>query len=328
MENRAAILGTGKSVQGRAITNQDLEKMVDTSDEWITARSGIKTRYYTDDQTAASDLATEAGRQALDMAGVDGADVDLFIVGTVTPDFPYPATACLVQHNLGNKKGAGFDQETGCSGFLYGLTIGEQFIKTGKCRYVLAIGVECLSKVMNMQDRDTCVLFGDGAGAALLGPSPDGKSGILDTFIKSDGSLGDLLKQPAGGSRMPASIETVTKNLHTIHMKGNKVFPLAVRCMEEAATTLMNRLGLTGEDLDVLITHQANLRIIQSLQKRLQVPDDKVFVNIDKYGNTSAASIPIAMDEAVRQGIIKKGDLVMLASFGAGFTWASAAIRW
>jgi 3-oxoacyl-[acyl-carrier-protein] synthase-3 len=328
VEKRPAILGTGKCVPKRTVTNADLEKIVDTSDEWITTRTGIKTRYFSDDKTAASDLGTVAAQQALEMAGVSGADVDLIIVGTVTPDYAYPSTACIIQNNIGNTKGAGFDQEAGCSGFLYGLTIAEQFILTGKCRYVLVVGVECLSKVMNMTDRGTCVLFGDGAGAALVGPSADGESGILGTFIKSDGSLADLLKQPAGGSRLPASHDTVDKNLHTIHMEGNKVFPLAVRSMEEAATALLDQLKIPSSEIAMVITHQANLRIIQSLQKRLQQPDEKVFINIDRYGNTSAASIPIALDEAVRDNKIKKGDLILLASFGAGFTWASALIKW
>lgn len=328
MERKPAILGTGKCVPKQVVTNADWAKIVDTSDEWITTRTGIKTRYFSDDKTAASDLGTVAAQQALEMASVSASDVDLIIVGTVTPDYPFPSTACIIQNNIGNTKGAGFDQEAGCSGFLYGLTIAEQFIITGKCRYILVIGVECLSKVTNMTDRNTCVLFGDGAGVALVGPSPNGESGILGTYIKSDGSLADLLKQPAGGSRLPASHNTVEQNLHTIYMEGNKIFPLAVRSMEEAATTLLEQLNISISEVKLVISHQANLRIIQSLQKRLEIPDEKLFVNIDRYGNTSAASIPIALDEVVRDKKIEKGDLILLASFGAGFTWASAVIRW
>lgn len=325
--NNVAIIGTGTYVPEKIMTNKDLENIVETSDEWIVSRTGIRERRIASPEMATSDLATRAAEKALIDAGITADELDLIIVATATPDMYFPSTACLVQANLKASNAAAFDLAAGCSGFVYGLVTGSQFIKAGLYKKVLVIGAETLSKILDWTDRNTCVLFGDGAGAAVLAAT-DSDYGIIGAHLGADGSGGDLLKLPAGGSRNPASAETVTQKMHFVHMNGNEVFKFAVKIMGEAAITALENAGLSADDVDCLIPHQANNRIIQSAAKRLKLPMDKVMVNVDKYGNTSAASIPIALEEAVHSGKIKQGDIVVLVGFGAGLTWASAVIKW
>jgi 3-oxoacyl-[acyl-carrier-protein] synthase-3 len=324
---RVAILGTGHHVPEKILTNADLEKMVDTTDEWITQRTGIKERHLSDKETPTSKLAIEAGRKALEAAGVEAEELDFILIGTVTPDMIFPSTACLVQAALGAKKAPAFDLSAGCTGFIYGLELARSLITADPGRKVLVIGAEELTKITDWSDRGTCVLFGDGAGAAVLG-TVDDERGILSTYLGADGNLGDLLYMPGGGSLNPASHSTVDEKMHCIKMAGNKVFPYAVRNMVDAATKTLEKAGVAKEQLGLLIPHQANNRIIEAIGERMAAGEDKIYVNIQKYGNTSAASIPIALDEAVRNGRIKKGDLVMLVAFGAGFTWGAVLIRW
>lgn len=321
------IIGTGSSLPEKVITNHDLEKIVDTSHDWIVSRTGIHNRRVADDNTATSDLATEAAKKALEAANIKAEQLDLIIVATVTPDMSFPSTACIVQSNLGAKNAAAFDLEAACSGFLYGVSIGDQFIKTGLYNNVLVIGAETLSKIMNWNDRNTCVLFGDGAGAVVLGPTEEGK-GILSTHLGADGEGGKFLTLPAGGSRMPATVETVEQNLHYIKMDGSEVFKFAVRAMASAAKKALSLCELDVNDIDYLVPHQANTRIIGASAKRLKLPLEKVYVNLDKYGNMSAASIPVALDEAVRKEKIKQNDNVVLVGFGGGLTWGSCVIKW
>lgn len=326
-EKSVGILGIGMYVPEKVVTNQDLEKMVDTSDEWIVSRSGIKERRIADEDTTTSDLATKAALNALKDAGVSAEEIDLIIVATATPDMLFPSVGCLVQDKLKATKAAAFDLAAGCSGFVYGVVTGTQFIQAGLYKKVLVIGAETLSKILDWQDRNTCVLFGDGAGAVVLGETQAG-SGILGVHLGASGAGAEFLKLPAGGSRQPASQETVAKRLHYVHMNGNEVFKFAIRVVDEASIAALDNAGLTPDDLDVLVPHQANIRIIQSAAKRLRMPMEKVIVNIDKYGNTSAASIPIALEEAVRTGRVKNGDIALLVGFGAGLTWASCVIKW
>lgn len=329
MENNIAvgIIGLGSCLPDKILTNRDLEKIVDTSNEWIVDRTGIKERRIADDKTATSDIATAAAQRALEDAGISASEIDLIIVATATPDMMFPSTSCIIQKNIQAVNAAAFDLAAGCSGFVYGLVTGAQFIQSGLYKKVLVIGAETLSKILDWQDRNTCVLFGDGAGAAVLGEVPAG-CGILGIHLGADGSGGDLLKLPAGGSRLPASSATVSKREHFVHMNGNEVFKFAIKIMGEAALKALEAAGMGYQDVDYLIPHQANLRIIHSAAKRLKIPLDKVMINVDKYGNTSAASIPIALEEAVDQGIIKNGDNVVLVGFGAGLTWAACVIKW
>ena len=321
------IVGVGAALPERVLTNFDLEKMVDTSDEWIRTRTGIRERRIADEKTATSDLAIAAARQALERAGVKGEEVDLILVATVTPDMVFPSTANLVQVGLGATKAAAMDLEAGCSGFIYALAVGGQFIAAGLYETVLVIGAETLSKITDWTDRNTCVLFGDGAGAAVLRPvSPE--RGFLSFYLGADGSGGDLLQMPAGGSRRPTSPETVQQRLHFIQMNGSEVFKFAVRVMGEASVRALEMAGLTTKDVDFLVPHQANLRIIDAAVKRLNLPPDRVVVNLDRYGNMSAASIPVALEEAWREGKIKDGDVVVMVAFGAGLTWAATVLRW
>jgi 3-oxoacyl-[acyl-carrier-protein] synthase-3 len=324
---RATFLGVGHYAPENVLTNFDLEKIVDTSDEWIIERTGIRERHIVTDEQAASDLAVPAAERALKNAGVAAEDIDLIVLGTVTPDFFFPSTACIVQDKIGAKKAGAFDMLAGCSAFIYGCNIATQFIGTGRYEHVLVIGVETLSKLMDMTDRNTCVLFGDGAGAAVLGPAKN-DGGILSNFMKADGSLGYLLEMPGGGSRRPPTHESLDARLHYIKMAGREVFKNAVRSMCEAATYVLEDAGYTGEDVTLLVPHQANWRIMSAVADRLKIPHEKVFVNLDKYGNTSAASIPIALSEALEQGRINAGDLVLNVAFGAGFTWAANLVRW
>ncbi|MBU5677384.1 ketoacyl-ACP synthase III [Alkaliphilus sp. MSJ-5] len=321
------ITGTGSYLPEKELTNFDLENIVDTTDEWIKTRTGISKRRVAEDKIATSDLATEAAKRAIDNAGLSAEDIDLIIVATVTPDMAFPSTACIVQKNIGAKNAAAFDIEAACSGFIYGITIGEQFIKSGVYKNVLVIGAETLSKILNWKDRNTCVLFGDGAGAAILQPVKEGY-GILSSSLGADGSSGDYLTQPAGGSRIPASIETVANNLHYVQMDGSEVFKFAVRIMAKSTLQAIESSGLKLNDIDYMIPHQANIRIIEAAAKRLNLDMDKVYVNLNNYGNMSAASVPVALDEAVRKGNIKTGDIVTLVAFGGGLTWGSSVIRW
>lgn len=324
---RSRIISTGSYLPPKVMSNSDMEKLVDTSEEWIIERTGIKERRIADESQAASDLAYEASKIALERAGLQAEDIDLIIVATVTGDMPFPATACFLQNKLGAVNAAGFDINATCSGFLYGLYVADGLIKSGMHRKILVVGAEVLSKITDWDDRTTCVLFGDGAGAVIVGPTEEDR-GILSMHINSDGRMWDLLHVPGGGSRNPASKETIDKKLHYIKMKGNETFKVAVRTLEELVVRTLEENGLDSSQLSLLIPHQANLRIIQATADRLKLPFDKVVVNLDKYGNTSAASIPIALDEAVASGRIGKGDYILLEAFGGGLTWASALIKW
>ena len=324
---RARIIGVGAYAPKRILTNHDLEKMVDTSDEWILQRTGIRERHIADEAEAASDLGLRAAQQALDRAGVLPEEIDLIVVGTTTGDMAFPTTANILQHQLGCRNAGSMDVYAACAGSIYSLSIGAQYIQTGKYRTVLCVGTECLSRVTDYTDRGTCILLADAAGAAVLRPG-DGDAGIIDTDLYSDGRYGDLLMQPAGGSRSPASHETVERRLHFAKMKGNEVFKVAVRMFEDCATRILDRNGFTVEDLDVFVPHQANLRIIEAAVKRLKLPMERVIVNVDRYGNTGAASVYVALEEAVAAKRIEPGDLVLLAAFGGGFTWGAALIRW
>lgn len=324
----AGIAGIGACVPDRILTNAELEQVVDTSSEWIFSRTGIEERRITSPEQATSDLATVAAGRALTNAGIKPEEVDLVIVATNTPDMLMPATACMVQDRLGIKKNAGaFDLAAGCTGFVHALTVGSQFIAAGTCRTVLVIGAETLSKMLNWEDRSTCVLFGDGAGAVVLRTAPEG-SGILACKLYSDGAGGPHLLIPAGGSRHPATRETLDGKLHFLQMNGREVFKFAVRVMGEAAEEVLAAAGLDKSDIDFFIPHQANIRIIEPAARRLGVPMEKVLVNVNRYGNTSTASIPLALDEAVRDGRIKSGDYVVMVGFGAGLTWGAVVVKW
>ena len=324
---KARIISTGSYVPENVITNSDLEQIVDTSDEWIIERTGIKERRIVNGTQSTSDLAYEAAHEALKRAGLKPGDIDLIIVATISGDMVFPSTACFLQQKLGAKKAAAFDLNAACSGFVYGLHLANSLIKSGAHDRILLVGAEVLSKFTDWRDRATCVLFGDGAGAVVLEGTKE-KQGIYSTHIYSDGSLSDLISLPGGGSRNPCSKETILKRLHFMKMKGNETFKVAVRTLEELATTTIERNGLDASQLSLLIPHQANLRIIQATAKRLGLSEEKVFINIDKYGNTSAASIPIALDEAVREGRCRKGEYTLLEAFGGGLTWGSALLRW
>lgn len=321
------IKGIGHYVPDKILTNFDLEKMVDTSDEWITLRTGIKQRRISESHDATSDIAYRAAVIALKDAGLPPEKLDHIILATASPDMFFPSTACLVQNKLGANHAGAFDLSAGCSGFIYSLVVASQMIATGIYEHVLVIGAETLSKFTDWTDRNTCVVFGDGAGAVLLGPVEDGK-GLIASAMGSDGSGGEMLKLPAGGSRMPASADTVKDRLHYIKMDGREVFKNAVRYMSEAVESVMAKCNMTTEDITFLIPHQANLRIIQSLGKRLKLREEQVYVNIENYGNTSSASIVIALSELIQKKKIKENDIITMTAFGAGYTWASAVIRW
>lgn len=325
---RAKITAIGGHVPPRTVTNADMEKMVETSDEWIRTRTGIRERHYVDPGAATSHMAVEAARKALAQRDTDPSEIDLIVLATVTPDMLFPATACLVQDRLGAKKAWGFDILAACSGFVYALTVAAQFVGAGNARKALAIGSDTMSSILNFQDRATCVLFGDGAGAALVEPADDDEEGILDFESDVDGSGGCFLYMPAGGSLKPASHETVDKRMHYVHQEGQQVFKYAVRRMAEVACGLLERNGFSHNDLALVVPHQANLRIIRAMQERLGVDDSKVMVNIDRYGNTTAGTIPLGLQDALEQGRLKKGDLVMLVAVGAGYTTGGMLLRW
>ena len=324
---RAKIIGMGAYAPKRILTNADLEKMVATSDEWIVQRSGIRERHIADDEEATSDLAVRAAQQALDRANVLPEDVELIVVGTTTPDMYFPSVGNIVQHRLGCRRAGSVDMLAACAGSVYSLATGAQFVQTGKYRRVLCIGAETLSKITDFTDRGTCVLLADAAGAAVLEASEDG-SGVVDVDLYSDGQYWDLLYMPGGGSRHPATRETVDARMHYARMKGSEVFKVAVRMFVDAATRILERNGLTVADLDLFVPHQANLRIIEAAAKRINLPMERVFVNVDRYGNTGAASVYVALEEAVATGRVKRGDLVLLAAFGGGFAWGAVLLRW
>jgi 3-oxoacyl-[acyl-carrier-protein] synthase-3 len=323
----AKITGIAGYVPPKILTNADLEKMVETNDEWIRTRTGIRERHVTENGVASSDLATAAAKELLAQTGTDPGDIDLIVLASVTPDMFFPATACLVQDRIGAKRAWGFDLSAACSGFAYALTVAAQFVGSGVHRKVMVIGSDAMSKILDYKDRATCVLFGDGAGAALLEPARDGE-GILDFLHDIDGSGGNYLYMPGGGSLNPSSHETVDKNMHVVHQEGSQVFKYAVRRMAELGTCLLERNGFTAKDLALVVPHQANLRIIRAMQERLGVDDSKVMVNIDRYGNTTAGTIPLGLRDAVAEGRLKKGDLVLLAAVGAGYTTGGVLLRW
>lgn len=324
---RARILSTGSYVPEKILTNFDLEKMVDTSDEWITERTGIKERRIASPEQATSDLAYEASVKALKKAGLTPEDIDLIIVATVTPDMLVPASACLLQQKLEAKNAAAFDINGACTGFIYALSVAEKFIRTGASKRALVVGAETLSRFTDWTDRSICVLLADGAGAVVLEGTRK-REGIMLIDIFSDGSMWDFIHMPAGGSKMPVDERVLKERLNFIKMRGNETFKVAVKTLEEVVVNTLKKARIESSELSLLVPHQANIRIIQAMAKRLDLSMDKVMVNINKYGNTSAASIPIALDEAVETGKLKKGDYVMLAGFGAGLTWGAALIKW
>ena len=327
----SSIIGTGSYLPEKVLTNDDLSKIVDTSDEWITTRTGIKERHIAADDQATSDLASEAARRAMTAAGVTPEEIDLIVVATVTPDMFFPSTACFVQRKIGATNAVCFDISAACSGFLYALQVARHFLNAGSRTTALVIGAEKLSSLVNWEDRNTCVLFGDGAGAVVIravDAETDAHGRVLSTVMGSDGTLSDLLKVPGGGSALPITPENAASRPNTIHMEGRETFKHAVTRMCQASEQALEMAGLTKADIAMVIPHQANARIITAIADRLGLPEEKTFVNVDKYGNTSAATIPVALDEAHRQGRIKRGDIVLLVAFGGGFTWASSVLRW
>jgi 3-oxoacyl-[acyl-carrier-protein] synthase III len=323
----AKITGVAGYVPPKVLTNADLEKLVDTNDEWIRTRTGIRERHIAENGTATSHLATEAAKALLARTKTDPSEIELIVLASVTPDMFFPATACLVQDRIGAKNAWGFDLSAACSGFAYALTVGAQFVGSGAHKKVMVIGSDAMSKILDYKDRATCILFGDGAGAVLLEPAQDGE-GILDFEHDVDGSGGQFLYMPGGGSLHPSSHETVDQNMHVVHQEGSQVFKYAARRMAEMAVKLLERNGFTKDDLALLVPHQANLRIIRAAQERLGVDDSKVMVNIDRYANTTAGTIPLGLCDALAQGRLCKGDLVLIATVGAGYTSGSVLLRW
>jgi len=326
-KRKIKITGSGFYAPDKILTNFDFEKMVDTSDEWITTRTGIKERRMASEDQATSDLAIEASRKTLKDAGLKVKDIDMIMMATSTPDTIFPSTACWIQKGLGADHIPAFDVSAGCTGFLYGMILAEGMILNGTAKRILLVGGELLTRITNYKDRSTCVLFGDAAGAVVLEESND-ESGMLSYYWKADGKLGDLLCQPAGGTRIPPSIESLEKDLQYLVMKGNEVFKHAVKRMGEAAVEALKLAGLKKEDIDYFIPHQANIRIIDATGRRLKVPKEKVYSNIDRYGNVSVASIPISLHELKEDGKLKKGNIIVMDAFGAGFTWAAVVYRW
>ncbi len=324
----AKITGVAGYVPPRVLSNADLEKAVETTDAWIRERTGIRERHIVEKGIAASHLATEAGKKLLAQNNVDPKEIDLIVVASVTPDMMFPATACLVQDRLGAKNAWGFDLSAACSGFVYALTVGAQFVGAGTHKKVLVIGSDVMTSIINFQDRATCVLFGDGAGAVLVEPAASDSEGILDFHNDVDGSGGGYLYMPGGGSLNPSSCETVEKKMHYVHQEGQQVFKYAVRRMAEVASQLLERNGYSSRDLKLVVPHQANLRIIRAMQERLGVDDSKVMVNIDRYGNTTAATIPLGLRDAIEEGRLRRGDLILLVAVGAGYTTGGMLLRW
>jgi 3-oxoacyl-[acyl-carrier-protein] synthase-3 len=323
----AAIIGTGHALPNGVLTNADLERVVETSDEWIVTRTGIRERRVARPDEYTSTFAAEAARQALEMAQVEAGELDMIICATVCPDMMLPATACLIQSHLTARRAAAYDIAAACSGFLYGLTLAEGVIKSGRCRKVLLVGAELLSRYVDYTDRSTCVIFGDGAGAAVIEATEEGR-GVLAARIQSDGDFADYLYTPGGGTRYPASEETVHDRLHYIKMRGNELFKVAVRSLTDISRQVLNDVKMSPNDIDLFVPHQANQRITEAVTERLGLDPSKVYSNIDRIGNTSSASIPIGLDECVRAGRIRQGDIVMMASFGAGVTYGAVVVRW
>ena len=325
---RVQIASLGTYVPPKVLTNEDLERMVDTSNEWILKRTGIRERHVADDDVATSDLAVEAARAAISQAGLTPSDIEFLVVGTTTPDMFFPSTACLVQHRLGATGAWGFDLGAACSGFTYALTTAVQMVATGAHEYALAIGADVMSRIIDYEDRATCVIFGDGAGAVVVSPAVDPELGVIDFAHEIDGSGGPALRMPAGGSRLPTSHETVDQRLHYVHQDGGAVFKFAVRKTGEICERILDRNGLQATDVDLFVSHQANRRIIMAAAGQLNLPEEKVVINIDRFGNTTGATIPLALADALADHRLKKGDLVLLASVGAGFTVGAVLLRW
>ena len=324
---KGKIVGTGSYLPEKVLTNADLEKIVDTDDDWIVSRSGIRERHIAAKGEATSDLAYQASLKALEAASMNAGELDLIIVATTTPDLPFPSTAALLQHKLGAKQAAAFDLQAVCTGFVYALATADQYIRSGMYDKVLVVGAETLSTLVDWTDRTTCVLFGDGAGAVVLVANEE-ESGIISSHLHADGSKAELLYVPGGGSRNPISQDVIDNRLHYVKMKGNEVFKVAVTALGDSVIEALEANGLSGEDVDLLIPHQANLRIIKATAKRLKLPLDRVMLTVEHHGNTSSASIPLAMDAALKEGRIKDGSLILLDAFGGGFTWGSILIRW
>lgn len=325
---KVGFLGVGFFVPPKVLTNADLEKMVDTSDEWITTRTGIKERRIAEANVATSDLAKEAALKALKNAGVNPLEIELIIVATITPDMPFPSTACIVQSKLGASNAACFDISAACAGYVYAIAIAEQFIKAGAYKNALVIGAEKLTAITDWKDRNTCVLFGDGAGAGVLG-KVNGASGVLSVYLGADGTQCDILKMPAGGSRLPASHKTVDERLHYVKMEGSELFKHAVRIMAEAGERAAKMAGLNSpQEIDCVIPHQANIRILNAVAKKIGIPSEKIYLNIERYGNMSSASTAVALAEAVQNKRIKKGDMILLDAFGSGLVWGAIIVKW
>ena len=324
---RASITGIGSYLPNKVLTNYDLEKMVDTSNDWIIQRTGIKERRIVENGVTTSDIATQASLRAMEDAGVSPKDLDMIITSTITPDHIFPSTSCYIQQKIGATRACAFDILAACAGFIYALSIGQSFINSGAMKTVLVVGAECLSKITDYTDRATCVLFGDGAGAVIIQRDPV-KHKILSSILAADGSEADVLIMPGGGARNPASLESVQQRLHYIQFRGKEVFKLAINNITNLILETTRENGLTLDDIDLIIPHQSNLRIIEATMEKLGLPMEKAFVNIDKYGNTSSASVPIAIDEARKEGRLRKGNIVMLVAFGGGLTWGSSVIRW
>lgn len=318
--------GIGSAAPDKVLSNFDFEKMMETSDEWIRTRTGISERRIAESNVASSDLAYEASIKALENASMDIDEIDAIIVGTITPDHIFPSTACVLQSRLGAKNAYAFDVSAGCSGFLYSLHVAKGMVQGGTNKNVLVVGAEVLSKIMNYDDRTTCILFGDGAGAAVISASDE--PGIMSSCLGANGDHWDLLWMPAGGSRIPTSEESLKNGDHFLKMEGREVFKEAVKALQNSSLKAIEQAGITPDEIDLLIPHQANYRIIDAVRKRLELPEEKVFSNLDRYGNTSSASVPIALDEAVKSGRLKKGDIVVFSAFGAGFTWGASVVRW
>jgi 3-oxoacyl-[acyl-carrier-protein] synthase-3 len=324
---KARIIGTGSYLPEKVLTNFDLEKMVDTTNDWISARTGIEERRIAAESEMTSDLAVIAAQRAMDMAGVTADEIDLVIVGTITGDFPWPSTACLVQDKLGAKNAAAWDVSAACSGFVYALTSATQYLQAGSAKRALVIGAEILSRIIDWEDRNTCILFGDGAGAVIL-EAQDGDNGILSTHLHSDGSYWELLYQPGFGAKHPATVSGIEERLPFLHMAGNEVYKMAVRSLYDVAVEALEANNMTTDDVKLLFPHQANRRILDAVKKRLKLRDDQMYINVDMCGNTSGASIPIALDEANRKGLLNEGDILVFDAFGGGFTWGACLLRW
>jgi 3-oxoacyl-[acyl-carrier-protein] synthase-3 len=324
---RARITGTGSYVPEKVLTNLDIEKFLDTSDEWIRTRTGINERHIAADGENTSDLATRAAERAMEMAGVSAEDIDLIVVGTITGDYPWPATACIVQSNLGAINAGAFDVSAACSGFLYALSCAVDRVEAGRSKKALVIGAEALSRIVNWEDRNTCILFGDAAGAVVL-EACEGEHGVLSTHLHADGTQLELLYQPGFGTRLQPSEQAMKDRNYFLQMQGNEVFKVAVRSMTDVANIALKANNMSVEDVDLFIPHQANIRILNATAKKIGFRDDQVYINVERFGNTSGATIPLAMDEANRAGRIKEGDILLLDAFGGGFTWASAIVRW